>query len=103
MIGNGGREHTLVWTLKQSPSVTQVFCAPGNAGTGLDVTNVAIKATDFPQLIKFAQTEKIDLTVVGSEVPLVAGIVDEFKKAGLRVFGPSKLAAELEGSKRPRR
>ncbi|MBC8115386.1 MAG: phosphoribosylamine--glycine ligase, partial [Candidatus Saccharimonas sp.] len=100
VVGNGGREHTLVWKLKQSPSVTQVFCAPGNAGTGLDGTNVDIKATDIPRLIKFATAEKIDLTVIGPEAPLVAGIVDEFQKAGLRVFGPSKKAAELEGSKK---
>ncbi|MEK6260796.1 MAG: phosphoribosylamine--glycine ligase [Planctomycetota bacterium] len=100
VVGNGGREHTLVWKLKQSPSVTQVFCAPGNAGTGLDGTNVDIKATDIPRLIKFATAEKIDLTVIGPEAPLVAGIVDEFQKAGLRVFGPTKKAAELEGSKK---
>ena len=100
VVGNGGREHTLVWKLKQSPSVTQVFCAPGNAGTGLDGTNVDIKATDIPRLIKFATAEKIDLTVIGPEGPLVAGIVDEFQKAGLRVFGPTKQAAELEGSKK---
>lgn len=99
VIGNGGREHALVWKLKQSPSVTQVFCAPGNAGTGLDATNVDIKATDIPRLLKFAQAEKIDLTVVGPEVPLVAGIVDEFLKANLVIFGPTKKAAELEGSK----
>lgn len=100
VVGNGGREHTLVWKLKQSPSVTQVFCAPGNAGTGLDGTNVDIKATDISRLIKFATAEKIDLTVIGPEGPLVAGIVDEFQKAGLRVFGPTKKAAELEGSKK---
>ncbi len=100
VVGNGGREHTLVWKLKQSPSVTQVFCAPGNAGTGLEGTNVDIKATDIPRLIKFATAEKIDLTVIGPEAPLVAGIVDEFQKAGLRVFGPTKKAAELEGSKK---
>jgi len=100
VIGQGGREHTLVWKLKQSPSVTEVFCAPGNAGTGLDCRNVDINATDIPRLIKFAQSEKIDLTVVGPEAPLVAGIVDEFLKVGLRVFGPSKKAAELEGSKK---
>lgn len=99
VVGNGGREHALVWKLKQSSSVTQVFCAPGNAGTGLDATNVDIKATDIPRLLKFAQTEKIDLTVVGPEVPLVAGIVDEFLKADLKIFGPTKKAAELEGSK----
>src|SRR5262245_253427 len=100
VVGQGGREHTLVWKLKQSPSVTEVYCAPGNAGTALDCKNVDIKATDIPRLVKFAQTEKIDLTVVGPEAPLVAGIVDEFLKAGLRVFGPSKKAAELEGSKK---
>jgi phosphoribosylamine--glycine ligase len=99
VIGNGGREHAIVWKLKQSPTVTQVFCAPGNAGTGLDATNVDIKATDIPRLLKFAQAEKIDLTVVGPEVPLVAGIVDEFLKANLVIFGPTKKAAELEGSK----
>lgn len=99
VVGNGGREHAITWKLKQSPSVTQVFCAPGNAGTGLDVTNVDIKATDIPRLLKFAQAEKIDLTVVGPEVPLVEGIVDEFLKADLKIFGPTKKAAELEGSK----
>jgi phosphoribosylamine--glycine ligase len=99
VIGNGGREHAIVWKLKQSPTVTHVFCAPGNAGTGLDATNVDIKATDIPRLLKFAQAEKIDLTVVGPEVPLVAGIVDEFLKANLVIFGPTKKAAELEGSK----
>jgi len=100
VIGQGGREHALVWKLKQSPQVEAVFCAPGNAGTGLDAINIDIAATDIPQLLKFAQKEKIDLTVVGPEAPLVAGIVDEFIKAGLRVFGPTKKAAELEGSKR---
>lgn len=100
VVGNGGREHALVWKLKQSPSVTHIYCAPGNAGTGLDATNVDIQATDIPRLIKFATDEKIDLTVIGPEAPLVAGIVDDFLKAGLRVFGPKKKAAELEGSKR---
>jgi phosphoribosylamine--glycine ligase len=100
VIGQGGREHALVWKLKQSPQVTDVFCAPGNAGTALDAVNVDIAATDIPRLVKFATAEKIDLTVVGPEVPLVAGVVDEFLKAGLRVFGPTKKAAELEGSKK---
>ena len=100
VVGGGGREHALVWKLKQSPSVTQVFCAPGNAGIGLDCTNVDIQATDIPKLLKFATKEQIDLTVVGPEGPLVLGIVDEFQKAGLRIFGPSKKAAELEGSKK---
>lgn len=100
VIGQGGREHALVWKLKQSPSVTKLYCAPGNAGTALQAENVDISSTDIPRLIKFASTEQIDLTVVGPEVPLVAGLVDEFLKAGLRVFGPTKKAAELEGSKR---
>ncbi len=100
VVGQGGREHTLVWKLKQSPSVTEVFCAPGNAGTALDARNVDIKATDHARLVKFAQTEKIDLTVVGPEVPLVNGLVDDFLKAGLKVFGPTRKAAELEGSKK---
>lgn len=100
LIGQGGREHALAWKLKQSPLVTHLFCAPGNAGTALDATNVNISAMDFPGLLKFAKKEAIDLTVVGPEVPLVAGIVDEFLKAGLKVFGPTKKAAELEGSKK---
>lgn len=99
VIGSGGREHALVWKLKQSPLAPQVYCAPGNAGTGLECENVDISGTDIPRLLKFAKKEQIDLTVVGPEVPLVLGITDEFQKAGLRVFGPSKKAAELEGSK----
>jgi phosphoribosylamine--glycine ligase len=99
VVGQGGREHALVWKLAQSKSVSRVFCAPGNAGTALDGENVDIKSTDTARLIKFAQTEKIDLTVVGPETPLVHGIVDDFEAAGLRAFGPSKAAAELEGSK----
>lgn len=100
VVGQGGREHAIVWKLKQSPSVTEVYCAPGNAGTALDCQNVDIKATDSARLIKFAQAEKIDLTVIGPEVPLVAGTVDDFLKAGLKVFGPTRKAAELEGSKK---
>ena len=100
VVGSGGREHALIWKLKQSPSVEQLFCAPGNAGTGLDCTNVDISATDIPQLISFAQKQQIDLTIIGPEAPLVMGIVDEFQKAGLRVFGPSRKASELEGSKK---
>lgn len=99
IVGNGGREHALAWKLSQSPSVTKVLVAPGNAGTALDAENVDIQATDIPRLIKFAQKEQVDLTVVGPEAPLVAGIVDAFEAAGLKVFGPSKAAAELEGSK----
>lgn len=100
VIGQGGREHALVWKLKQSPKVTAIYCAPGNAGTAEEAVNVDISATDIPRLIKFATQEKIDLTIVGPEAPLVMGIVDDFLKAGLRVFGPTKKAAELEGSKK---
>ncbi len=99
VIGQGGREHALVWKLAQSPEVTKVFCAPGNAGTDKDGENVPIADNDIPALLEFAQKEKIDLTIPGPEVPLVMGIVDEFKKAGLKVFGPTKAAAQLEGSK----
>ncbi|HWL10420.1 MAG TPA: phosphoribosylamine--glycine ligase [Planctomicrobium sp.] len=99
VVGSGGREHVLTWKLKQSPKVTQVFCAPGNAGIGADVVNVDINATDGDRLVQFAKNEKIDLTLIGPEAPLVAGVVDQFKKAGLRVFGPGKAAANLEGSK----
>ncbi|QDU25800.1 Phosphoribosylamine--glycine ligase [Anatilimnocola aggregata] len=99
VIGNGGREHALAWKLRQSSRVTQVFIAPGNAGTLEEGENVAIAANDIPGLIKFAQTAKIDLTVVGPEGPLVEGVVDAFQAAKLRVFGPSRAAAQLEGSK----
>jgi phosphoribosylamine--glycine ligase len=99
VIGKGGREHALVWKLAQSPHVTKVFCAPGNAGTALDGVNVPIDVSDFDALIKFAKRENIVLTVVGPEDPLANGIVDEFQKAGLKIFGPSKDAAQLESSK----
>ncbi len=99
VVGQGGREHVLVWKLAQSPRVTAVFCAPGNAGTALDATNVDISATDIPGLVKFALHEKIDLVIPGPEAPLVAGIADAMEQAGLAVFGPSAKAAELEGSK----
>src|SRR5260370_671380 len=97
--GNGGREHALVWKLAQSPRVAQVFCAPGNAGTTLDGVNVPIEPNDFDRLIKWAKKEEIDLTVIGPEEPLALGITDCFQKVGLRVFGPSKEAAQLEASK----
>ncbi len=99
IVGNGGREHALAWKLSQSSLVKRVFTAPGNAGTRLVGDNVDIAATDFPRLIKFAKENGVGLTVVGPEVPLVLGIVDAFQAAGLKVFGPSKAAAELEGSK----
>jgi phosphoribosylamine---glycine ligase len=99
VVGNGGREHALVWKLARSPLVTDVFCAPGNAGTALDGQNLDINANDVARLIKFSKTEKIDLTVIGPEAPLAAGMVDAFEDAHLLVFGPSREAAELEGSK----
>lgn len=99
MIGNGGREHALVWKIKQSPLVKKIFCIPGNSGTADIATNVEINTNDFKALIQFAKENKIELTVVGPEAPLVAGIVDAFNEAGLRAFGPSKRAARLEGSK----
>ncbi len=99
VVGQGGREHVLAWKLMQSPQVEEVFCAPGNAGTAEDVTNVDISATDCERLLKFAKENEIDLTVVGPEASLVAGIVDIFKAEGLRIFGPSQAAAALEGSK----
>ena len=99
VIGSGGREHALAWKLKQSPRVKRIFVAPGNAGTALDAENVSIRETDFPALIKFAKENKVHLTVVGPEVPLAEGIVDAFEQEKLRVFGPNKKAAQLEGSK----
>lgn len=99
VVGQGGREHALVWKLSQSPSVKKIFCAPGNAGTAQYAENVDISATAIDRLVKFATANQIGLTVVGPEVPLIAGIVDAFEAAGLKVFGPSKAASELEGSK----
>ncbi|UQY43851.1 phosphoribosylamine--glycine ligase [Erwinia sp. PK3-005] len=101
IIGNGGREHALAWKAAQSPLADRVFVAPGNAGTALEpaLQNVNIAASDIPALLAFAQSEKIDLTIVGPEAPLVKGVVDAFRKAGLKIFGPSKAAAQLEGSK----
>ncbi|MBA2481403.1 MAG: phosphoribosylamine--glycine ligase [Planctomycetes bacterium] len=99
VIGGGGREHALAWKLKQSPRVDALFIAPGNPGTASLGTNVPIKATDIEKLAQFAVENRIDLTVVGPETPLVLGIVDEFQRRGLRAWGPSKAAATLEGSK----
>ena len=99
VIGGGGREHTIVWKLKQSSRVNELFCAPGNAGISQIATNVPLSDSDIPGLLRFAQEKQIDLTVVGPEVPLVDGLVDTFEAAGLRIFGPSARAAILEGSK----
>ena len=99
VVGSGGREHALVWKLKQSPRVKTVFCAPGNAGTARAAVNVPIKASDLPKLAQFAADERIDLTVVGPDDALAAGIVDLFQSRGLRIFGPTREAARLESSK----
>jgi phosphoribosylamine---glycine ligase len=99
VVGKGGREHALVWKLAQSPRVDRVYCAPGNAGTGLDGVNVPIDVNDFDSLIKFAKKENIGFTVVGPEDPLANGIVDVFQREGMRIFGPSKAAAQIEASK----
>jgi phosphoribosylamine---glycine ligase len=99
IIGNGGREHALAWKITQSPRAKRVFVAPGNAGTELDGENVPLSPIDFPKLIQFAKQNAIGLTVVGPEAPLATGIVDAFEEAGLKIFGPKKNAAELEGSK----
>jgi phosphoribosylamine--glycine ligase len=99
VIGGGGREHALVWKIRQSPKVTDIYCAPGNAGTAEIAKNVPIAADQIDQLLEFAEKNEIGLTVVGPEQPLVMGIVDRFEEKGLRVFGPTARAAELEGSK----
>ncbi len=99
VIGGGGREHALVWKISQSPKVTDIYCAPGNAGTAEIAKNVPIAADQIDQLLEFAQKNEIGLTVVGPEQPLVMGIVDRFQEKGLRIFGPTARAAELEGSK----
>ncbi|MEX2173420.1 MAG: phosphoribosylamine--glycine ligase [Pirellulaceae bacterium] len=101
VVGSGGREHALAWKIAQSPRARRVFVAPGNAGTAAEqkVENVPIASDDLPGLLKFAKENQIDLTVVGPEAPLVAGIVDLFVREKLRVFGPSRAASQLEGSK----
>ncbi len=101
IVGGGGREHALAWKAAQSSKVEKVFVAPGNAGTALEnrLENIAISAEDIPALLEFAKKEQVELTIVGPEQPLVAGIVDRFSEAGLRCFGPSQDCAQLEGSK----
>jgi phosphoribosylamine--glycine ligase len=99
VIGSGGREHALIWKLKQSSSVDRIFCAPGNAGTAEIAENIAVSATDLPQLLRFAKQNDVDLTVVGPDDPLAMGIVDLFTAEKLRTFGPTKSAARLESSK----
>jgi phosphoribosylamine---glycine ligase len=99
VVGQGGREHAICWKLKQSPQVKEVYAAPGNAGIAQVADCVPIGVADIVELADFAEKLKIDLTVVGPELPLTLGIVDEFQKRGLTIFGPTRLAAELEGSK----
>ena len=101
IIGSGGREHALAWQCAQFDEVEHVFVAPGNAGSALEnkTSNIQIDSEDIPGLIKFAQSESIDITIVGPEAPLVLGIADKFNDQGLSIFGPSKLASQLEGSK----
>jgi phosphoribosylamine--glycine ligase len=99
IIGGGGREHALAWKIAQSPKVTELFCAPGNPGTAQAATNIDIPADDLNRLLAFALEQSIDLTVVGPEQPLVLGLADRFQDNGLKVFGPSAKAAQLEGSK----
>ena len=99
VIGSGGREHALAWKIAQSPLVKKVFCAPGNAGTANVAENIDIPSDNVDALLQFATVTGIGLTVVGPEQPLVKGLVDSFEESGLRVFGPSQRAAEIEGSK----
>ncbi|MFA5529987.1 MAG: phosphoribosylamine--glycine ligase, partial [Thiohalomonadaceae bacterium] len=101
VIGSGGREHALAWKAAQSPKVSKVYVAPGNAGTAREprLENAAIDATDIPALIAFVQQNDVALSIVGPEAPLVMGVVDAFRAAGLRCFGPTQAAAQLEGSK----
>jgi len=101
VIGGGGREHALAWKAARSPRVEQVLVAPGNAGTALEpgCRNVPVAADDVPALVALAREQQVDLTIVGPEAPLVAGVVDSFRQAGLRCFGPTRAAAQLEGSK----
>ena len=99
VVGSGGREHAIVWKLKQSPKAEKIYCAPGNAGIAQDAECVPIAAMEIDKLVKFAKDEKIDFTIIGMDDPLVAGIVDAFEAEGLKVFGPRKNAAIIEGSK----
>src|SRR3977135_3294056 len=99
VVGQGAREHAIAWKLRQSPLVKEVYAAPGNAGIAAAGDCVNIGVADIIELADFAEKLKIDLTIVGPELPLTLGIVDEFQKRGLPIFGPTRLAAELEGSK----
>ena len=99
IVGSGGREHALAWKISQSPRLTELYVAPGNAGTATVATNVPIADTDIDGLVQFAVEKQIDLTLIGPEVPLSMGITDRFQAKNLAVFGPSQAAAQLEASK----
>jgi phosphoribosylamine--glycine ligase len=99
VVGGGGREHALIWRLAQNPTVDRLYAAPGNAGIAQEATCLSVAADDITGIVDVVEREKIDLTVVGPEVPLVVGLVDELESAGRRVFGPSKDGARIEGSK----
>jgi len=99
VVGGGGREHCLVWKIKQSSSIKKIYCAPGNGGTSSFAQNIDVPLSDLESLVNFALKERIDLTVIGPEAPLVEGIVDLFEEKGLKIFGPKKEAAKLEASK----
>src|SRR3954463_888427 len=99
LLGSGGREHALAWKLAASPLLTKLWCAPGNAGIAQEAECIALDITDHAAVIAFCQANKVDFVVVGPEGPLAAGIVDDLAAAGFKAFGPSKAAAQLEGSK----
>jgi phosphoribosylamine--glycine ligase len=99
LIGSGGREHALAWKIAASPMLTKLYAAPGNPGIAREAECVALDISDHAAIVAFCKDKKIDLVVVGPEAPLVAGIADDLAAAGIRVFGPSKAAAQLEGSK----
>src|SRR5689334_18482395 len=99
LLGSGGREHALAWKIAASPLVTKLWCAPGNAGIAREAECVALDIANHAAVIDFCTKNAVDLVVVGPETPLVAGIVDDLAKAGIKAFGPSRLAAQLEGSK----
>ena len=99
LVGSGGREHAIVWKLKQSEKIEKIYCAPGNAGIAQDAECVPIGAMEFDKLVAFAKENEIDFTIIGMDDPLVGGVVDAFEAEGLKVFGPRKNAAIIEGSK----
>ena len=99
IVGSGGREHAIAWSVAKSPKVDKIYCAPGNAGISEYAECVAIGAMEFEKLADFAEENKVDLTIIGMDDPLVGGVVDVFEARGLKVFGPRKNAAILEGSK----